>query len=107
MKSIDLKVARALVVEIIRNLWDRGLYRDNKWLRMCHDQWIGFWIDWRASLTMRSVDQQAKELTPEPEITKPIYWGEEEGETPLGGPLGYTYHFDDAPGGADPVQGAE
>jgi len=103
VKPIDLRVARALVVEIIRNLWDRGLYRDNKWLRLCHDNWLGFWTDWRADLTMRSVDQQAEELTPEPEIAKPIYWGEEEGETPLGGPLGYTYYFNDEPGGSDPV----
>ena len=103
MKSIDLKVVRALVVEIIRVLWDQGLYRDNKWVRMCNDNWIGYWIDWRAEKTMESVDEQAKELTPEPEIVKPLYWEQEEGETALGGPLGYTYQFDDAPSGADPV----
>ena len=95
MKSIDHKVVKALVVEVIRNLWDRGLYRDNKWLRMCHDNWICFWIDWRAALTMKEVDEQAKELTPEPEIVKPVYWEESEGETPLGGPLGYRYEFSD------------
>lgn len=93
MNRVDYDVVRALVVEIIRNLWDRGLYRDNKWLRMCHDNWIGFWVDWRADLTMRSVDQQAKEFTPEPEVVKPVYWKETEGETPLGGPLGYTHRF--------------
>ena len=107
MKSIDLKVARALVVEIIRNLWDRGLYRDNKWLRLCHDNWIGFWIDWRTSLTMKSVDEQIEDMYYESEIEPPIYWEEEEGETALGGPLGYTYQLDDAPSSADPVQGAE
>jgi len=107
VNSIDLKVVKALVVEIIRVLWDRGLYRDNKWLRMCHDNWIGFWIDWRADKTIRRVDQQAREMTPEPEVVKPIYWGEEEGETPLGGPLGYTYQFNDGPSGTDSVQRAE
>lgn len=94
MNRVDPKVVKALVVEIIRVLWDRGLYRDNKWLRMCHDNWIDFWIDWRASLTMRGVDQQARELTPEPEVAKPVYWEETEGETPLGGAFGYTYEFD-------------
>ena len=80
-------------MEIIRNLWDRGLYRDNEWVRLCHDNWLGYWIDWRASLTMRSVDEQAKKLTPEPEIVKPIYWEEKEGESPLGGTIGFTYDF--------------
>ena len=94
----------ALVVEIIRVLWDKGLYRDNKWLRLCHDNWLHHWIDWRTSLTMEGVDQQAKELTPEPEIMKPLYWEEEEGETPLGGPMGFSYDFvDDARSDSDSV----
>lgn len=94
----------ALVVEIIRALWDKGLYRDNKWLRLCHSNWLHHWIDWRTSLTMEDVDQQAKELTPEPKVVKPLYWEEEEGETPLGGPMGFRYDFvDDARSGSDPV----
>ena len=101
------KRLQALVVEIIRRLWDRKLYRDNKWLKMIHENWISHWIDVKTAVTMRSVDAQAADLTPEPEIIKPVYWEETEGETALGGPLGYTYRFDDAPGGADPVQGAE
>ena len=101
------KRLQAVVVDIIRRLWDRGLYRDNKWLKMIHENWIGHWIDVKTAVTMRSVDAQAADLTPEPEIIKPVYWEETEGETALGGPLGYTYRFDDAPGGADPIQGAE
>ena len=101
------KRLQALVVEIIRRLWDRKLYRDNKWLKMIHENWISHWIDVKTAVTMRSVDAQAADLTPEPEIIRPVYWEETEGETALGGPLGYTYRFDDAPGGADPVQGAE
>ena len=93
MNRVDYKVVKALVVEIIRVLWEKGLYCDNKWLKMVHANWIGFWVDWRADLTMRSVDQQAIILTPEPEVVKPIYWEETEGETALGGPLGYTYKF--------------
>jgi len=102
--SIKLK---ALVVDVIRRLWDRGLYRDNKWLKMIHENWISHWIDVKTAVTMRSVDDQAADLAPEPEVIKPVYWEEEEGETALGGPLGYTYRFDDASGGADPVQGSE
>ena len=95
MKTIDLKVAKALVVEIIRNLWDRGLYRDNKWLRLCHDNWINFWIDWRATLTMRDVDRQIEDMFYESEMDPPLYWEEEKGDTPLGGAMGYTYDFID------------
>ncbi len=93
----DLTVAKrlqALAVDVIRRLWDRKLYRDNKWLKMVHENWIGHWLDVKTAVTMDSVDRQAKNLTPEPEVVKPIYWEETEGETPLGGPLGYTYKFD-------------
>ena len=106
----DLTVTKrlqAVAVDIIRRLWAQGLYRDNKWLRMIHDNWIHHWIDVKTAVTMRSVDAQAEALTPEPEIIKPVYWEETEGETALGGPLGYTYKFDDAPSGADSVQGPE
>ena len=102
-----VKRLQALVVETIRALWDQGLYRDNKWLRMIYDNWIHHWIDAKTAVTMDSVDRQAEALTPEPEVVKPVYWEETEGETALGGPLGYTYQFDDAPGGADSVQRAE
>ena len=93
----DLTVAKrlqALAVDVIRRLWDRKLYRDNKWLKMVHENWIGHWLDVKTAVTMDSVDRQAKNLTPEPEVVKPIYWEETEGETPLRGPLGYTYKFD-------------
>ncbi len=102
-----IKRLQAVAVDIIRRLWDRGLYRDNKWLKMIHENWIGHWIDVKTAVTMHSVDAQAEALTPEPEIIRPLYWEEEEGETALGGPLGYTYRLDDAPGGTDPVQGPE
>ena len=110
MKLRNLTVAKrlqAVAVDIIRRLWEAGFYRDNKWLRMIHDNWVHHWIDVKTAVTMRSVDAQAADLTPEPEIAPPLYWEEEEGETPLGGAFGYTYKFDDAPGGADSVQGPE
>ena len=110
MKLRSLTVTQrlqAVAVEIIRRLWDVGLYRSNKLLRMLHDNWVHHWVDVKAAAVMRSVDAQAEALTPEPEVVKPLYWEEEEGETPLGGALGYTYQFDDAPSGADPLQGSE
>lgn len=98
----------ALVVEVIRHFWERGLYRSNKVLRMLHDGWLHHWIDLRAEQAGRSIDRQAKELTPEPKVLPPLYWEEEEGETPLGGAFGYRYTFvDDAPSSADPLQGSE
>lgn len=95
MNRLDHKVAKALVVEIIRVLWDRGLYRDNKWLRMCHDNWLSFWIDWRTAKTMEDVDRQIEDILVESEMDPPLYWEEETGETPLGGAMGYTYDFYD------------
>ena len=98
MKLRNLTVAKrlqAIVVGIIRRLWGEGMYRDNKWLRMIHDNWLHHWIDVKTAVTMRSVDAQAADLTPEPTIIAPLYWEEEEGETPLGGAFGYTYKFDD------------
>lgn len=87
---------RGLAVDIIRRLWDRGLYRDNKTLQQVHDNWIMFWIDYRATGTMRQVDKQIEELNPTPvTIADPVYWEESEGETPLGGTIGFTYEFTD------------
>ena len=96
MKLRDYPVVtrlQALVVDIIRRLWDNKLYQNNKWLRLIHDNWIGHWIDVKSAATMHSVDEQAEALTPEPEVVKPVYWEEEKGETPLGGTIGYTYQF--------------
>lgn len=86
---------RGLIVDIIRRLWDRGLYRDNKWLKMCHDYWFDYWLDYRTATTMRDVDKQIAAIQEEPEIPEAVYWEEEEGETPLGGAIGFSYEFTD------------
>ena len=93
------KRLQALVVEIIRRLWDHKLYRDNKWLKMIHDNWLSHWLDVKTNVTMRSVDRQAEALTPEPEVISPLRWEEDKGETPLGGSFGYKYEFSDDPKG--------
>ena len=97
-----------LVVEIIRIFWDHGLFRDNPWLQRIHLTWFNHWVDYKAEHTMADVDRQIEELFEDSEVTPPIYWEEEKGETPLGGPIGYTYDFvDTAPSSTDPVQGSE
>ena len=76
---------QGLAVDIIRRLWDHGLYRDNKWLKMCHDNWFNYWVDYRTCLTMQDVDRQIEELMQPSEVDKPVFTEELEGETPLGG----------------------
>jgi len=84
---------RGLVVDIIRRLWDRGLYRDNKWLKLCHEYWFDYWVNYRAAQTMADVDRQIEQMSEDPEIESPVYWEQEQGETPLGGPIGFSYEF--------------
>lgn len=102
------KKLRALVVSIIRSLWDHGYLHNNKIIDLIYQAWLPDWIDVKTETTMASVDKQAKALTPKPEVVAPLYWEQKEGETPLGEAFGYRYTFvDDAPSGADPLQGPE
>lgn len=90
------EVFMALCVDVVRNLWDRGLYRQNKWLQMCHDEWFEVWTIWRTSITMKDVNRQTEVLNPNPvEMSKPVYWEEKEGDTPLGGAMGLRNEFTD------------
>lgn len=77
----------AFLVEVIRILWDKGLYRQNKWFQMTHDEWFDVWAIWRTGLTMEDVDRQAEELTPDPVVAPPVFSEEIEGETLLGGKM--------------------
>lgn len=63
---------KGLAVDLIRELWDRGLYRDNKWLKMCHEAWFQDWVDYRTCLTMQDVDRQIEELLEPSGVDKPI-----------------------------------
>jgi hypothetical protein len=78
---------RGLIVDVIRQLWDDGFYVNNKWLKMCHEAWFSYWVDYRTCLTMQDVDQQIEELFTEPEVDPPVFTEELEGETPLGGKM--------------------
>lgn len=77
----------AFLVEVIRILWDKGLYRQNKWLQMIHDEWFEVWTIWRTGITMKDVDRQIEEMFHESEIDPPVFSEELEGETPLGGKM--------------------
>ncbi len=78
---------KALTVEIIRVLWDKGLHRQNKILQQIHDNWFSFWVEWKTSITMKDVDRQIEELFLESDVDPPVFSEELEGETPLGGKL--------------------
>ena len=78
---------KALAVEIIRILWDKGYYRQNATLRQIHDNWFSFWVEWRTELTMKDVDRQIEEMVEESEVAKPVFSEEKEGETLLGGKM--------------------
>jgi hypothetical protein len=77
----------AFLVEVIRILWDKGLYRQNKWLQMIHDEWFEVWTIWRTGITMKDVDRQIEEMFHESEVDPPVFSEELEGETPLGGKM--------------------
>lgn len=77
----------ALVVEVIRDLWDRGLYRQNPTLKRIHDHWFDVWVSWRTDLTMKDVDRQIEEIREPSGVDKPIFIEEADGETLLGGPM--------------------
>lgn len=86
----------AFLVEVIRILWDKGLYRQNKWLQMTHDEWFDVWTTWRTGITMKDVDRQIETLNPNPvQMPEPVYWEEKEGDTPLGGAMGLRNEFTD------------
>lgn len=88
----NTEILQALTVEVIRRLWDRGLYRANPWLQRVHANWLPVWVRWRTRITMRSVDSQAAAIVQQweleaPSLTAPIFSEALEGETPLGGEM--------------------
>lgn len=81
---------KAFAVEVIRQLWDQGLYRQNKVLQQIHSNWFNDWVEWRTQQTMKDVDRQAKEFPGESGIPDPVYSETTEGETALGGEMRLT-----------------
>ena len=76
---------QGFAVDLIRELWDRGLYQDNECLQAISKEWFGYWVDYRTCLTMEDVDAQIEELVQPTEVAKPLFTEIKEGESPLGG----------------------
>ncbi|MGA0101324.1 MAG: hypothetical protein ACO3HF_04685 [Burkholderiaceae bacterium] len=53
---------KGLTVEIIRMLWDRGYYRQNKILKRIHDWWFEYWVQMKTAHTMVQVDREASQF---------------------------------------------
>lgn len=92
MKSLTTTVVlQALVVELIRRLWDRGLLsRTNKIAQMIHAEWFNAWVEWKTAKTMADVDRQIEEIQQQWEQDEEDPWvitETLEGETPLGGEM--------------------
>ncbi len=88
---------KAVVVELIRRLWDRGLLSKTNPLAVAtHDNWFEFWVDWKTERTMRDVDAQIDPVLQEWLDAEPLpvdnYLLSEtmQGETPLGGEMRVT-----------------
>ena len=88
---------QALAVELIRRLWDRGLYRTHPIAKKIHANWFDLWVDWRTQIEMRSVDAQAADLVrqweEEDKSDEFIFSETVEGETPLGGEMQLSAPF--------------
>ena len=76
---------RGWFVDVIRRFWDRGEYRDVKWMQDVHDHWFFFWVKMKTYYTMEDLDHQIEEMFPDSKIDPPVFTEELEGETPLGG----------------------
>ena len=85
-------VVKALVVDVIRRLWDRGLYSNNVWLKRIHDNWFEAWVHWKADQTMKNLDREIERIRkdwkwPDGDGYPGNYSERLDGETPLGGPM--------------------
>ena len=76
------QLLRALVVEVIHNLWHAS-YIVASLAERDQQAWHSDWVLWKTLVTMKDVDRQIEEMRHEPEIDPPLYWSQEEGATPL------------------------
>jgi hypothetical protein len=91
----DVRSLQALVVDIIRILWEHGFFNTVEWLVKIHDNWFEHWVNWKTAKTMADVDRQIKELRQPSGVDDPIYtetetelrlrapWHEDDNETGL------------------------
>ncbi len=82
----------AVSVEVIRRLWSAGRFHNHPILQRIVDRHFDLWADWRTQITMRSVDDQTKEILTAWEendetVEKFLYSEIIKGDTPLGGEM--------------------
>lgn len=78
---------RAIVVEFIEGLWDRGIRYLDTFLKPLHDAWYDEWVLWRTEETMKDVDKQVAEILKDhEEVPPPIYSEGEDGTMRLTAP---------------------
>lgn len=53
---------RAIVVEFIEGLWDRGIRYLDAFLKPLHDAWYDDWVEWKAQETMKDLDRQIEKI---------------------------------------------
>lgn len=93
---------KALVVELIRRLWHRGLLsRTNKIASQIHDTWFSFWVEYKTAQTMADLDEQIEDVLAlweddeDPALDAYVYSEQVEGETPLGGEMRVRHRAQD------------
>ena len=78
---------RAIVVEFIEGLWDRGIRYLDAFLKPLHDAWYDEWVEWKTQETMKDVDRQIEELLADhEEVPPPVYTEYEDGSMRLTAP---------------------
>lgn len=85
MSSETTSAFKALIVELIRRLWDQGLMRQSTPLQLVHDHWFDYWVEFKTRATMREVDQQAQAISEGADEQTPTFTEESKGKTALGG----------------------
>lgn len=103
-------VVKALVVELIRRLWHRGLLsKTNKIANQIHDNWFEFWVEYKTAKTMAEVDEQIEAIHQKLDeemaaAGDPVYSEILKGETALGGPMQASHPV---LGQMEPLDGSE
>ena len=96
----------AVSVEVIRRLWSSGRFHNHPILQRIVDRHFDLWVDWRTQATMRSVDDQAKEILTawqenDETVEEFLYSEIIKGDTPLGGEMRVTAKFMERPDNGD------
>ena len=65
---------RAIVVDAIKGLWDRGIRNMDVFLKPIYDAWLDDWVDWKTQQPMKELDKQIEEiLEADEDLDSPVY----------------------------------